>query len=99
MGEQDGRRVGGRGVHLSPWIYQEYTFRHRSACKTPAKVEGVPDQWKRIYKNHAKLGRTKERGGKTGVLVGLDLSSAGGATEAGVRSPQQNNCLGQRRTI
>ena len=35
--EQDGRGVGGRGVHLSPWIHQEYTFRHRSACRTPAE--------------------------------------------------------------
>ena len=35
--EQDGRGVGGHGVHLSPWIHQEYTFRHRSACRTPAK--------------------------------------------------------------
>ena len=37
MGEQDGRGVGGRGVHLSPRIHQEYTFRHRSACRTPAE--------------------------------------------------------------
>ena len=22
---------------LSPWIHQEYTFRHRSACRTPAQ--------------------------------------------------------------
>ena len=36
MGEQDGEGVGGCGVHLSPWIHQEYTFRHRSACRTPA---------------------------------------------------------------
>ena len=35
--EQDGRGVGGCGVHLSPWIHQEYTFRHRSACRTPAE--------------------------------------------------------------
>ena len=28
---------GGCGVHLSPWIHQEYTFRHRSACRTPAE--------------------------------------------------------------
>ena len=35
--EQDGREVGGCGVHLSPWIHQEYTFRHRSACRTPAE--------------------------------------------------------------
>ena len=35
--EQDGGRVGGHGVHLSSWIYQENTFRHRSACRTPAE--------------------------------------------------------------
>jgi len=29
----------------------------------------------------------KELGEKTGVLVGLDLSSAGGGNEAGVQSP------------
>ena len=37
MGEQDGRGIGGRGVHLFPWIHQEYTFRHRSAGRTPAE--------------------------------------------------------------
>ena len=37
MREKDGRGVGGRGVHLSPWIHQEYTLSHRSACKTPAE--------------------------------------------------------------
>ena len=52
-------------------------------AKHQLRVEGVPDQWKRIYKNHAKLGRTKELGGKTGVLVGLDLSSAGGGLKQG----------------
>ena len=31
----------------------------------------------------------KELGGKTGVLLGLDL-------QAGVRSPHQGNCLSQR---
>ena len=35
--EQDGRGAGGGGVHLSPWIPQEYTFRHRSACRIPAE--------------------------------------------------------------
>ena len=30
----------------------------------------------------------KELGGKTGGLIGLDLLSAGGGTEAGVQSPQ-----------
>ena len=35
--EQDGGGVGGYAVHLSTWIHQEYTFRHRSACRTPAE--------------------------------------------------------------
>ena len=56
-------------------------------AKHQLRVEGVPDQWKRIYKNHAKLGRTKELGGKTGVLVGLNLPSVGVGTEAGVQTP------------
>ena len=38
---------------------------------------------KNIY-NQAKLGKTKKLGGKTGVLVGLDLHSVGGGSEAGV---------------
>ena len=37
--EQDGRGVGGCGVHLSSQIHQEYTFRHRSACRTPAESQ------------------------------------------------------------
>ena len=46
-------------------------------CKqnTNREQTGVPDQWKKIY-------RTTQ-----GVLVGLDLSSAGGGNEAGVQSP------------
>ena len=47
---EDGGGVRGRGVHLCLWIHQEYTFRHRSACRTPAeKQTGVPDQRRRIY--------------------------------------------------
>ena len=37
--------------------------------------------------NHTKLSRRKELVGKIGMLVGLDLPSVGGGTEAGVRSP------------
>ena len=37
VGEQDGRGVGGCGVHLSPQVHQEYTCRRRSACRTPAE--------------------------------------------------------------
>ena len=39
---------------------------------------------KKIVWNHAKLSSIKELGGKTGVLVGVDLPSVGGGTEAGV---------------
>ena len=41
----------------------------------------------------------KELGGKTGVLLGLDLPSAGGGTEADVRSPHWGNFLSQRETF
>ena len=33
------------------------------------------------------------------MLVGLDLPSVGGETEAGVRSLQRGKCLSQRRNI
>ena len=33
------------------------------------------------------------------MLVGLDLPSMGGGTEAGVQSPHWGNCLSQRRNI
>ena len=35
--EQYGRQIGGCRVHLSPRIHREYTFRLRSACRTPAE--------------------------------------------------------------
>ena len=92
-GEQDGGGVGGCGVHLSSWIHQEHTFRHRSACRTPAesKQEYLPSG--KNTQNHAKLGRMKELGRKAGVLVGLDLPLVGGGNVAGVRSPLPGNCL------
>ena len=34
--KQDDGGVCVRGILLSPWIHQEYTFRHRSACRTSA---------------------------------------------------------------
>ena len=36
LGEHAGG-VGGLGVYLSPQIHQEYTFKHRSAYKTPGE--------------------------------------------------------------
>ena len=38
-------------------------------------------------------------GGETGVLVGLDLPSAGERTEAGVQSPYHSNCLSQKKHL
>ena len=35
--KQDGRGAGGCGVRLFPWICQQYTFRYRNACRTPAE--------------------------------------------------------------
>ena len=98
-GEEDGGGVGGRGVYISPWIHQEYTFRHKCACRIPAEsgqeylTSGGGEQ------NHAKLSRMKELGGKTGVLVRLDLPSVGGGTEAGVQSPHWGNWLSQARNF
>ena len=87
-------------------MHQEYTFRHRSACRTPAEsVQEYPTTRKEYrppeknIENHAKLGRTKELGGETGVLVGWDLPSVGGGTKAGIQSPRRGNCLSQRRNI
>ena len=62
--EQDGGRVGGRGAHLSPWTYQEYTFRHRSACRTPAESRQEYLTSGKEYIDPRKLGRMKELGGK-----------------------------------
>ena len=48
----------------------------------------VPDQWKRIDRTMQNSVGWRSRG-KTGVLVGPDLPSASGGTEAGVRSPHR----------
>ena len=31
------RGVGGHQIHLSPQMHQEYTFKHKSACRTPTE--------------------------------------------------------------
>ena len=46
------------------------------------RADSSTDQRKKNIYNPPKLSRTKELGVKTGVLVGLDLSSVGGGTEA-----------------
>jgi len=78
--EQDGEGAGGRGVHRSPWIRQEHSFKQRSACRTPAESGQEYLTSRKEYIASLKTRRMKELGGKTGVL-GLGLPSAGGGTE------------------
>ena len=98
-GEQDGGGLGGCGAHLSPLIYQEYTFRHRSACRTPAESRQEYLTSGKEYIEPHKTWEDEGTRGKTGVLVLRDLPSVGGGTAAGVLSPHQGNCPNQRRNI
>ena len=61
---KDGRGVAGHGIHLSPWIHQEYTFRHTSAGRTPAESGQEYLTSGKEYVEPHKLGRMKELGGK-----------------------------------
>ena len=94
-GEQ-GSGVGGRGVHLSPQIHQEYAFRHSSACRTPAESRQEDLTSGKEYTEPHKTGSDEGTRGKNRVLAGPDLPSVGGGTEAGVRSPRRGNCQSQR---
>ena len=87
----------------------EYISLHGYIRNTPSETEVHAEHQLRVDRStrpekknkqtHTKLGRTKELGGKTGVLVELDLPSAGGGTEAGVRSLHRDNYLSQKRNI
>jgi len=45
------------------------------------------------------LGGGKKKKRSIRVLVGLELSSAGWGTEAGIQAPDWDNCMSQRRNI
>ena len=84
----------------------EYVSLHGYIRNTPSDTEVHAEYQLRVpvcrgkeYIDPQTLGKKKKLGGKTGVLVGLDLHSAGGGTEAGVQSPHRGNCLSQRRNI
>ena len=87
----------------------EYISLHRYIRNTPSDKEVHAEHQLKVdsstwaeennMQNHPKLCRTKELGGKTGVLVALDLPLVGWGTEAGVPSPYRGNCLSQRRNI
>ena len=63
-GEQDGGGVVGCGVHLSPWIHQEHTFSHRSACRTPAESR---QEYLTSRKKYIELHKTQQGKGTRGV--------------------------------
>jgi len=87
MREQDGGGVGGCGVHLSLWIHQEHTLRHRISCGTPAESgQEYLTNGKEYRTTQNSVGQSKE-GKKIREWAQLDLRLAGGRTEAGVRSP------------
>ena len=53
--EQDGGGAGGHGIPLSLTIHQEYTFRNRSACRTPAESGQEYLTRKNNIETHTKL--------------------------------------------
>jgi len=46
------------------WIHEEYTFRHRSACRTPDEKRQEYLTTRKEYIEPAKLDKTKELGEK-----------------------------------
>ena len=58
-------KLGRHGVYLSPWIYQEYTFRHRRTFRKPAERQQEYLTRGKEYIQPHKTGRTKELGEKT----------------------------------
>ena len=76
------------------WVDMEYISLHGYIRDTPSDTEVHAEHqlradrstWPAVknIENHAKPCKTKKVGRKTGLLVGLDLPSAGGGTEAGV---------------
>ena len=87
--------------YISPWNIRNIpsdTEVH-TECRTPAESRQEYLTRGKEYIESRKTQQDMELVGETGVLVGLDLPSVGGGTEAGVQSPHQSDCLSQRRNI
>ena len=97
-GEQDGGGVGRHGVFLSPQRHQEYTFRDKRSCRTPAESRKEYLTTGKECTEHAKFSRMKEAGGEEGASR-TGSAPEGWRTETGVRSPHWGNCPGQRKRI
>ena len=63
--EQVGGGVGGCGVRLSPWIHQEYTFRHRNGSRTPAESR---QEHPTSGTQYTKPWKTQENKGTRGII-------------------------------
>ena len=96
--EQDGRGVGGCGVHLSPQIHQEYTFRHRGAGRTPAESKQEYLSSSKEYIEPCKTRKDEATRGRNRSISRTGPSASGG-TEARVQSPHRGSYLSQRRNI
>ena len=71
--------------YISPYGYIRNTSSDTEVhAEHQLRADRITRPVEKNIQNHAKLSRMKELGGKTGVLGGLDLPSAGGGTEAGV---------------
>ena len=64
--------------------YQEYTFRHRSACRTPPERGHEYLNTRKEYIEPHKTQYDEVNREKIGELVGLDPPLVGGGTDAGV---------------
>ena len=85
--------------YISLHGYMRNTPSDRSASQTPLQSrQEYLTKGKEYIEPHI-IQQDEGTRGKTKVLVGLDLPSAGWGTEAGVQSPHWGNCLGQRRNI
>ena len=67
--------------YLSPWIHQEYTFRHRNACRTPAECE---QEYLTSRKEYIDPRKTQDQG----------LSLWSGSTESKTLDYQRTNPRG-----
>ena len=85
------REQDGSGVHLSPQIHQEYTFRHRSACRTPAENGQEYLTSGKEYIDPRKTGEEEGTRGKHRSVSRTGPALGGGGTEAGVQPPRGAN--------
>ena len=53
-------------MHLSPWMHQEYPFRHRRSCRTSAENGQASLITRKEYTDPCKIWQDERRSGKNG---------------------------------